>query len=114
MSPSPYMRTIARQRPSRHICHFQMPLGGEARVCAQCYAVFGLYVDGLEKHLVDTAELDAATLMGVMALLLLYADDHILMCESAAGQQKQLDVQGSFCKAHQLTVKPQQEEGGSV
>ena len=51
--------------------------------------LFGLYVDGLEKHLLDTADIDAATLMGVIALLLLYAVDHIFVCESTAGLQKQ-------------------------
>ena len=34
----------------------------------------------------------------------LYADDLILMSESAAGLQKQLDALASFCEARQLTV----------
>ena len=54
--------------------------------------LFGLYVDGLEKRLLETADIDAPTLMGVMVPLLLYADDLILMSESAAGLQKQLDA----------------------
>ena len=49
-------------------------------------------------------DIDAPTLMGVMVPLLLYADDLILMSESAAGLQKQLDALASFCEARQLTV----------
>ena len=44
------------------------------------------------------------TFMGVMVPLLLYADDLILMSESAAGLQKQLDALASFCEERQLTV----------
>ena len=54
--------------------------------------MFALYVDGLEKHLLETADIDAPKLMGVMVPLLLYADDLILMSESASGLQKQLDA----------------------
>ena len=54
--------------------------------------MFGLYVDGLEKHLLETADIDTPTLMGVMVPLLLYADDLILMSESASGLQKQHDA----------------------
>ena len=42
--------------------------------------------------------------MGVMVPLLLYADDLILMFESASGLQKQLDALASFCKQRQLIV----------
>ena len=36
--------------------------------------------------------------------LLLYADDLILMSDSASGLQKQLDALASFCEQRQLTV----------
>ena len=39
-------------------------------------SVFGLYVDGLEKHLLETADFDAPTLK-VLVPLLLYADLHV-------------------------------------
>ena len=42
--------------------------------------------------------------MGVMVPLLLYADDLILMSESASGLQKQLDALASFCEQRQHTV----------
>ena len=42
--------------------------------------------------------------MGVMVPLLLYADDLILMSESASGLQEQLDALASFCEQRQLTV----------
>ena len=54
--------------------------------------------------MLETADIDAPTLMGVMVPLLLYADDLILMSESASGLQKQLDALASFCEQRQLTV----------
>ena len=66
--------------------------------------LFGLYVDGLEKHLLQTADIDAPTLSGVLVPLLLYADDLVLMSTSAAGLQKQLDALASFSDQRQLTV----------
>ena len=77
---------------------------GVKQGCPLSPTLFGLYVDGLEKHLLETADIDAPTLMGVMVPLLLYADDLILMSESASGLQKQLDALASFCEQHQLTV----------
>ena len=58
---------------------------------AESYSVW-FVCDGLEKHLLETADIDAPTLMGVMVPLLLYADDLILMSESASGLQKQLNT----------------------
>ena len=49
-------------------------------------------------------DIDAPTLKGVMVPLLLCADDLILMSESVAGLQKQLDALASFCEERQLTV----------
>ena len=66
--------------------------------------LFGLCVDGLETSLLETADIDAPTLMGVIMPLLLYADDLILMSESASGLQKQLDALASFCEQRQLSV----------
>ncbi len=54
--------------------------------------------------MLQTADIDAPTLMGVMVLLLLYADDLILISESASGLEKQLDALASFCVQRQLTV----------
>ena len=77
---------------------------GVKQGCPLSPTLFGLYVDGLEKHLPETADIDAPTLMGVMVPLLLYADDLILMSDSASGLQKQLDALASFCEQRQLTV----------
>ena len=77
---------------------------GVEQGCPPSPTLFGLYVDGLEKHLLDTADIDAPTLMGVMVPLLLYADDLMLMSESMAGLQKQLNAPASFCEQRQLTV----------
>ena len=77
---------------------------GVKQGCPLSPTLFGLYVDGLEKHLLNMTDIDAPSLMGVMVPLLLYADDLILMSESAAGLQKQLDALASFCEERQLTV----------
>ena len=79
-------------------------LMGVKQGCPLNPTLFGLYVDGLEKYLLETADIDAPALMGVMVPLLLYADDLTLMSESASGLQKQLDALASFCDQHQLTV----------
>ena len=50
--------------------------------------------------------------MHVMVPLLLYADDQILMSESAAGLQKELHALASFCEQRQLTVNLSKNKGG--
>ena len=52
----------------------------------------GLFVDGLEKHLLETPSIDAPSLLRAHIPLLLYADDLILMSTTAAGLPKQLDA----------------------
>ena len=52
-------------------------LMGVKQGCPPSRTLFDLYVDGLEKHLLETADIDAPKLMGVMVPLLLYADDLI-------------------------------------
>ena len=73
---------------------------GVKQGCPLSPTLFGLYVDGLEKHLLETADTDAPTPRGVVVPLLLYADDLILMSTTAAGLQKQLDALTSFCDQH--------------
>ena len=58
---------------------------GVKQGCPLSPTLFALYVDGLQKHFLGTADIDVPTLMGVMLPLLLYADDLILMSESASG-----------------------------
>ena len=62
------------------------------------------------EHLLETADIDASTLMGGMVPLLLYADDLNLMSESAAALQQQLHALASFCEQCQ----PQRDKGGGV
>jgi len=99
-----YAHDSAAVRSSQGISAIFRCLMGVKQGCSLSPTLFGLYVDGLEKHLLETADIDAPTLMGVMVPLLLYADDLILMSESASGLQKQLDAIASFCEQRQLTV----------
>ena len=58
---------------------------GVKQGCPLSPTLFGLYVDGLEKHLLATAGIDAPELMRSLVPLLLYADDLILMSTSQEG-----------------------------
>ena len=90
---------VVRSLPGIFRCNFRCPLGLK-QGCPLNPTLFELYLDGLDKHLLDNANTDASTLslIKVLVQLLLYADDIILMSESAAGPPKQLNAPASFCK----------------
>ncbi len=77
---------------------------GVKQECPSSPTLFGLYVDGLEKHPLKTAGTDVPELCGIIVPLLLYANDLILMSTSPEGLQRQLDALASFCEQRQLTV----------
>ncbi len=79
-------------------------LMGVKQGCPLSATLFGLFVDGLEQHLMDTVGHDAPSLSRVMIPLLLYADDLIIMSTTAAGLQRQLDALQQFCHQRQLSV----------
>ena len=66
--------------------------------------LFGLFVDGLEQHLMDTLGHDAPSLSGVLIPLLLYADDLTIMSTTPAGLQRLLNALQLFCEQRQLSV----------
>ena len=76
MSFFPYMHRIVQQCGHRTEYAIVNAWGGSKGVCSvhRCLDC----IDGLEKHLLDTANIDAPTLMimGVMVPLLLYAESH--------------------------------------
>ena len=67
-------------------------------------AFFGLFVDGLEQHLMDTLGHNAPSLSGVLIPLLLYADDLTIMSTTPEGLQRQLNALQLFCEQRQLSV----------
>ncbi len=99
-----YAHDSAAVRTSEGLSEIFRCLMGVKQGCPLSPALFGLYVDGLEKHLLETADIDAPDLCGILAPLLLYADDLILMSTSPEGLQRQLDALASFCEQRQLTV----------
>ncbi|DBA90546.1 TPA: hypothetical protein ACH3X1_016761 [Trebouxia sp. C0004] len=99
-----YAHDSAAVRTSEGLSEIFRCLMGVKQGCPLSPALSGLYVDGLEKHLLETADIDAPHLCGILAPLLLYADDLILMSTSPVGLQRQLDALASFCEQRQLTV----------
>ena len=79
-------------------------LMGVKQGCQLSATLFGLFVDGLEQHLMDTLGHDAPSLSGVLIPLLLYADDLTIMSTTAAGLQRQLHALQLFCEQRQLSV----------
>ena len=69
--------------------------------CSLSATLFGLFVDGLEQHLMDTLGHDAPSLSGVLILLLLYVDD---LTTTSAGLQRLLNALQLFCEQRQLSV----------
>ncbi len=66
--------------------------------------LFGLYLDGLEKHL-DAFDGDSSPqLVDIVVKLLLYVDDLALMSETPQGLQKQIYVLSEFCVERQLVI----------
>ena len=99
-----YAHDSAAVRSSQGLSAIFRCLMGVKQGCPLSPTLFGLYVDVVEKHLLETADIDAPTLRGVLVPLLLYADDLILMSTTAAGLQTQLNALASFCDQRQLTV----------
>ncbi len=79
-------------------------LMGVKQGCPLSATLFGLFVDGLEQHLMDTLGHDAPSLSGALIPLLLYADDLTIMSTTPAGLQRQLNALQLFCEQRQLTV----------
>ena len=99
-----YAHNSAAMRSSQAISDIFRCFMGVKQGCLLSPTIFGLYVDGLEKHLLDTANIDSRTLREVLVPLLLYADELILMSTKAARLLKQLDALASFCVQRQMTV----------
>ena len=79
-------------------------LVGVKQGCPLSATLFGLFVDGLEQHLMDTIGNDAPSLSGVLIPLLLYADDLTIMSTMAAGLQRQLDCNYFASKDNSVSI----------
>ncbi len=66
--------------------------------------LFGLYLDGLEKHLDALDGDNPPQLADIVVKLLLYADALALMLETPQGLQKQIDVLSEFYVEQQLVI----------
>jgi hypothetical protein len=66
--------------------------------------LFGLYLDGLEKHLDALDDDSSPELAYIVVKLLMYADDLALMSETPRGLQKQIDVLSKFYVERQLVI----------
>ena len=99
-----YAHDSAAVRNSEGISEIFDCLMGVKQGCPLSATLFGLFVDGLEQHLMDTIGHDAPALSGILIPLLLYANDLSIMSTTAAGLQRQLDAVQLFCHHRQLSV----------
>jgi hypothetical protein len=66
--------------------------------------LFGLFLDGIEGHVLRHAPGTGAQLSGRLVQILLYADDIVLLARTADELQAQLDALHSFCEQKCMTV----------
>jgi len=70
---------------------------GVKQGCPLSPLLFGLYLDGLEKHLDAFDGDNPPQLVDIVVKLLLYAEDLALMSETPQGLEKQIDALSEFC-----------------
>ena len=99
-----YSHDSAAVRTQEGISDILDCLMGVKQGCPLSATLFGLFVDGLEQHLMDTVGHDAPSLSGFLIPLLLYAYDLTIMSTTPAGLQRQLNALQLFCEHQQLTV----------
>ena len=73
--------------------------------------LFGLYFDGLERHLLDTAGIDAPSLLDNLVSRLLYADDLILKSTIAVWPTEAVEC---FVMLLRAMSRPYRDEGGRL
>ena len=99
-----YAHNSAAVRNSEGVSEIFDCLMGVKQGCPLSATLFGLFMDGLEQHLMGTVGHDAPSLSDVLIPLLLCADDLIIMSSTAAGLQRQLDALQQFCHQRQFSV----------
>jgi len=77
---------------------------GVKQGCPLSPLLFGLYLDGLEKHLDALDGNSPPQLADIIVKLLLYANDLALMSETPQGLQRQIDALSEFYVERQLVI----------
>ena len=92
---------------------------GVKQGCPLSATLFGLFVDGLEQHLMNTLGHDAPSLSGVLIPLLLYADDLTIMSDgvyNASRATAAASCNATILRATTVTThyQPGQDQGGVI
>lgn len=77
---------------------------GVRQGCPLSPLLFGLVIDRLEQFLAEKCPNSGTLVAGQLLRALLYADDVVLICDSAQQLQAMLDALGEFCAANCMLV----------
>ncbi len=86
---------------------------GVKQGCPLSPTLFGLYIDELES-LLQKGGCDAPRLAGIMAIVLLYADDIVLISETAAGLQKTAGVARTVVCSERTHGEPGEDKNAGL
>ena len=83
---------------------------GVKQGCPLSPLLFGIYLDRFESYLDSRCPGEGAELGGAQVRALFYADDIVIVSDTAAGLQRMLDAMHEFCQANSMFVNSKKSE----